>query len=335
MSDTGHTEPQTDGAGLGPGPGRNFFVDTTAPRAGRNGFDVFRHAWQSQIGEALPLPPWAPVGSGDFRVRVRASKVHDAVISDVYGESMAGGTRGASHHLEDRVLVHVMRRGEWRFVPPRNRGTTAVPAGQFIVRHNGPPARFEVEPHTTAKVLILPASPLRPLIRDRAIVGPADSPESRLLTAYAKLVDATLNDLTPAGLRAARNSLIELVKGVLMQAFDDCEPRLAPAVAQAARDIVDSRLTDPDLTPAALARELNVSVRTLHRAFAQTEESVSAYIRRRRLEQARLELAAPVGRPSVSELAAHWRFTDSSHFIRAFKKQYGQTPTEFVRSRSV
>ncbi|ASR00023.1 hypothetical protein CGL27_09890 [Streptomyces sp. 11-1-2] len=35
---------------------------------------------------------------------------------------------------------------------------------------------------------------------------------------------------------------------------------------------------------------------------------------------------------SVSELAAHWQFADSSHFIRSFKKTYGQTPTEYARS---
>ncbi|MFI5677493.1 helix-turn-helix domain-containing protein [Streptomyces cellulosae] len=150
--------------------------------------------------------------------------------------------------------------------------------------------------------------------------------------ACTKVADATLNDLAPAGVRAARNSLVELVKGVLTRGFDDKEPRLAPALAQAAKDIADSRLTDPDLSPAVLARELNVSVRTLHRAFAAADESVSAYIRRRRLENARLELSSPDVRPSVSELAAHWRFADSSHFIRAFKKQFGQTPTQFVRS---
>jgi Helix-turn-helix domain len=43
-------------------------------------------------------------------------------------------------------------------------------------------------------------------------------------------------------------------------------------------------------------------------------------------EEARLELAAPLGRPDISEVAARWQFADSSHFIRAFKKQYGETP---------
>ena len=81
-----------------------------------------------------------------------------------------------------------------------------------------------------------------------------------------------------------------------------------------------------------LARELNVSVRSLQRAFAAAGESVTAYIRQRRLEEARLALATPSGRLSVAELAAHWQFADSSHFIRAFKKHYGRTPTDYARS---
>lgn len=81
-----------------------------------------------------------------------------------------------------------------------------------------------------------------------------------------------------------------------------------------------------------LARELNVSVRTLHRAFAAVGEQVTTYIRHRRLHEARLALAAPSGRLSISELAAHWQFADGSHFTRAFKKHYGRTPTEYARS---
>jgi AraC family transcriptional activator of tynA and feaB len=81
-----------------------------------------------------------------------------------------------------------------------------------------------------------------------------------------------------------------------------------------------------------LALELNISVRTLQRAFSAAGESVTGYIRHRRLEEARLALTAPSGRLSVIELAAHWQFADSSHFIRAFKKLYGQTPTDYARS---
>lgn len=73
------------------------------------------------------------------------------------------------------------------------------------------------------------------------------------------------------------------------------------------------------------------SVRTLQRAFAGLDESLSAYIRRLRLEEAAAALTASGTRLSVSEAAALWHFTDSSHFIRAFKKQYDATPAQFAR----
>jgi AraC-like DNA-binding protein len=130
--------------------------------------------------------------------------------------------------------------------------------------------------------------------------------------------------------RTARAALVELARGVLTQRVDGDEPLLAPALAQAARDVVDALLTHPELSPPVVARELNVSVRTLHRAFAGTQESVTGYIRRRRLERARLELAAHDS--SVSEIAARWQFADSSHFGRAFRRRYSQTPSQFARS---
>ena len=310
-----------------------FAVDVTAPGPARNGFDLFRRAWAAQVDQAFPLPGLDLGDSGDFRVDVQAVTVLDTVIADVYSASFTGRTT-AARDSGDRVLVHLMRRGAWRFARPDGRGeTTTVPAGSFIARHNGPPSLFTVDSGALAQVLILPAAVLEPLIGGgRDIVGSARSAEARVLAAHAGMVGEAVPDLSPAGVRAARDALLELVRGALRREFDDVEPRLAPALARAAMEIADRRLTDPELSPAALARELNVSVRTLHRAFAAAEESVTAYIRRRRLEQARLELAASPHRPSVSEVAAHWQFADSSHFIRAFKNRYAQTPAEFARA---
>jgi AraC-like DNA-binding protein len=95
-------------------------------------------------------------------------------------------------------------------------------------------------------------------------------------------------------------------------------------------EVADGRLADPGLSPSWLARELNVSVRTLHRAFAAAGESVGAYVRRRQPEEARAELAVPDVRRSVSEVAARWQFADGSHFVRAFRKRYGETPSQFA-----
>ncbi|MEW2400090.1 helix-turn-helix domain-containing protein [Streptomyces sp. NPDC046862] len=233
---------------------------------------------------------------------------------------------------QDLVEMYVVRRGAWTLGGPPGRGEQTVSAGQFLLRHVGRQSAFETGPHLRAQFLVLPSAVLKPLVGNRIITGPAGGAEIRLLTAFAGMIHVTVADLGTAGVEAAHSTLTELVKAVARGGFDDVEHRLAPALAQAAKNLADRRLADPELSPEMLARELNVSVRTLQRAFTAAGEPLTTYIRHRRLEEARLALTAPSGRLSISELAAHWQFADSSHFTRAFKKHYGQTPTEYARS---
>ncbi|MFI9275718.1 helix-turn-helix domain-containing protein [Kitasatospora sp. NPDC052896] len=308
-----------------------FSLDFTAPQATPRAFDTFLHAWRTQVGDGFPMPSFAPATVGDFRVKARAARVGDAAITDMRCASVLR-TEGALGDVEDQVRMYAVYRGAWTLADSPRHAAQTVEAGQVLLRHVGRPTHFQTAPHTTAKVLVLPAGALGPLLGNRIVTGPADAAEVRLLVAHANMIHSTRTGLGPVGLRAAHSTLIELAKAVALHRFDEAEPRLAPALAQAAKDMADRLLTDPELSPALLARRLNVSVRTLHRAFATTRESVSAYIRRRRLEEARLALTTMPGRPSISELAAHWQFTDSSHFTRAFKRHYGQTPTDYARS---
>jgi AraC family transcriptional activator of tynA and feaB len=320
-------------SGAATGRARAFSADVTASRTARDGFDAFRREWEAQVGEPWPLNGLDAAASSDFKINVQAVSARDVVIADVYSESYVGRTV-PDHETDGWVLLHLMRHGSWRFGAPDGRSEDlSIPAGAFIVRHDGPPALFDLARGSTADLLFLPAPAVAPLPGGRPILGSARSAEVRVLMAHAHAVRETVRDLTPTGLWAARDALLELAKGAMRREFDDVEPRLAPALARAAMEIADRRLTDPDLTPAALARQLNVSVRTLHRAFATAGETVAAYIRRRRLEQARLELAAPAPRrPGVPEVAARYQFADGSHFARTFKAQYGQTPGEFART---
>ncbi|NGO14369.1 helix-turn-helix domain-containing protein [Streptomyces sp. HC44] len=306
-----------------------FLLDSTIAPTGPRGFDSLRHVWEAQIGDVFRLPAFSPATVGDLRVKGRAAKVRDVKIADVRSASSLAGTPGDDY---DAVVMYVVRRGTWTFDAPPDRGEHTVSAGQFRLQHFRRPSQFETAPHTTTKIFALPAAMLSPLLGNRIITGPADAAEVRLLVAHTKMVHATIADFGPAGVHAAHSTLIELAKAVALRRFDDVEPRLAPALAQAAKDLADRHLAHPELSPAMLARQLNVSVRTLQRAFAATGEAVAAYIRGRRLEEARRALTAPSGRLSVSELAAHWHFADSSHFIRAFKKQYGRTPTDYADS---
>lgn len=308
-----------------------FILDSTASGVAAQDFDGLQRLWDTQLGDVFPMPALSPDSVDGIRARGRLARVRDVAIVDVHGLSAIRSV-DAPGGVDDMVMMYTVPRGAWTFGGPRDRYEHTVPAGQFLLRRFGPWPRFETMPNTTNRILILPLSVLSPLLGGRSVTGPLDSAEMRLLVAHVNMVHATIGDLGPAGVHAAHGALIELAKAVVKGRFDDVEPRLAPSLAQAAKELADRHLTDPELGPAMLARALNVSLSTLHRAFATEGLSVSAYIRRRRLEEARRALTAPHGGLSVSEIAAHWHFSDSSHFIRAFKKRYGQTPKEYARS---
>ncbi|WP_260334114.1 helix-turn-helix domain-containing protein [Streptomyces beigongshangae] len=102
-------------------------------------------------------------------------------------------------------------------------------------------------------------------------------------------------------------------------------------VLREARNVIEENLGDPDLSPALIARTLGVSLRTLHRAFSMSDDSVMSFARRRRLERAHGDLVRADNPAGISEIAARWHFSDASHFIRNYKSFYGATPAAHLR----
>lgn len=320
-----------DGPTTDSGLAGTFSFDSQDPRAGRTGFGEFLHGWRDHMPSGLPLPTFSRATRDEFRLRLRATRVQDVTVTSVDAATATRTARRAGDR-EDVVRLWVVHRGSWTLAGSRDGEEHTVSAGSFLVRHVERPSHCVTAPDAAATVVVLPAAAIVPSLGGRSITGPADAAEVRLLLAHAATTHRTAAGLGPAGVHAARNAMIELAKAVTGGAFDGADPRLSPALARAAQLLAERRLADRDLSPALLARELNVSVRTLQRAFAAGGGSVAGYIRDRRLEEARSALIAPSARPSVTEVAAHWHFADSSHFSRAFKRRYGMTPTDHARA---
>jgi AraC-like DNA-binding protein len=101
------------------------------------------------------------------------------------------------------------------------------------------------------------------------------------------------------------------------------------ALLGAVRTHVEEHLADPGLGPGSIAAAHFVSVRQLHRLFADQEETVARYVRHRRLERARQELLRAGPELSLTALAHRCGFTDLGVFGRAFRAAYGTTPSRF------
>lgn len=96
------------------------------------------------------------------------------------------------------------------------------------------------------------------------------------------------------------------------------------------REFIEQHLSDPDLSPSAIARRLGYTTSYIHQLFKAENESISHYIIRRRLEKASKVLADEnFSSRTIGEIACDWGFNSLTHFGRAFKDQYGVTPSDF------
>ncbi|WP_165922270.1 helix-turn-helix domain-containing protein [Pseudonocardia endophytica] len=89
-------------------------------------------------------------------------------------------------------------------------------------------------------------------------------------------------------------------------------------------DFIELHLEDPHLNPAHVARQFHLSQRSLQRLFADQPRGVADWIRYRRLDRARADLADP--RRSVTSVAAQYCFSSPTIFARAFRGEFGIRP---------
>ena len=83
--------------------------------------------------------------------------------------------------------------------------------------------------------------------------------------------------------------------------------------------------------PAALAKEVGLSVSRLYDLFRQETGTVPGrYVRTRRFEKAKELLLTT--HLTVKEVAAHVGVHDDSHFVRDFHHLFGMSPTKFRRA---
>jgi len=100
----------------------------------------------------------------------------------------------------------------------------------------------------------------------------------------------------------------------------------------AAKQFIEMNLPDR-LLLAAIAEAAGVSVRTLQAAFrSQLRTTPVAYIRSRRLDRARAELAGALpGSLTVTDVATRWGITHLGRFAAEYRARFGESPSHTLR----
>lgn len=157
-------------------------------------------------------------------------------------------------------------------------------------------------------------------------------PGARLLARYVDAIVAELPEMDDRTRAAAGDVALELLRAAVEPLLPEARAARREALRARARRYIRVHLRDPRLAPEAIARALSVSLRTLHAAFEDTDDTVASLVRRARLARCREDLADPSG-GTVTEIAFRWGFSDATHFSQAFKREYGRSPRD-VRARN-
>jgi len=97
-----------------------------------------------------------------------------------------------------------------------------------------------------------------------------------------------------------------------------------------AKRYIDAHLKEPTLSPSGVAAALRVSPRYLRVLFSDDQETVSAYILRRRLEECARQISSTLWRGrTLTNIAFTFGFNSPAHFTRVFRSHFGMTPREY------
>jgi AraC-like DNA-binding protein len=99
------------------------------------------------------------------------------------------------------------------------------------------------------------------------------------------------------------------------------------------RAYVADHLRDPHLSLDSIAKHLNSSKRSLHRAVSSSSCSIHDLIWHQRLDRCRRDLLDPSqSRQTIAEIAHSWGFKNFTHFSQAFRERFGVSAREARRS---
>jgi AraC-like DNA-binding protein len=287
--------------------------------------------WRRELGEAfanlvpLPLGPRPPTG------RLAGLSLGQLAAFQVKGTPQVVRRTNAAPAEPYKICVQVHGRAT---VHQDDREIVLNP-GEMAMYDTGRPYELRLEQQWTCAVLTFPRRalglPEHVLAESMTHAYPLTDGPGAVLAGFVR---SAVNQPThPAAASRLGEAGLHLIAGTLSEAAPLDKPGAADALRLQILGYVRSHLTDPDLSHSHVAAAHHMAPRTLHRLFEHEPFTVTDYIRSCRLAAVHRDLTDPLlHNRAIAALAAHWGFTDQAHFTRAFRAQYGVTPSQARRT---
>ncbi|BBX41708.1 transcriptional regulator [Mycobacterium tuberculosis variant microti OV254] len=303
------------------------------------GTDEFEEYGQHLSDRLLPVC-FSSEDVDDFRSVVRTVDLGLIRISEVWTRNAFVVRRTnkliAAGNDDDFLKLGVQRSGVSE-VSQGGRQSTLT-AGSLMLYDTACPYQVDGTPSSRMQIVLVPRSVLGlpPTALRRLLGQPIDGRAGHgwLLTTYLDALTRELGAGIGKGSWHSAEAVLELIRALLTE-------RLTPTNHGSRHDAkasfflkvqlhIEERLSEPDLNVTSIAEAHHVSLRWLQQIFEERGHTLSGWIRARRLEHCRRDLANPaLAGERVCSIGASWGLANPAHFSRLFKSKYGVTPRTY------
>jgi AraC-like DNA-binding protein len=290
--------------------------------------------WRERSADAFFPMSISTRSSRPFRARLASHRLGAAAIGRVVAEpnTCLRTTRDIAAGDPELLRILVLRHGRTR-VQQGDR-TCTITDGDIVLYDSTRPFAVDAQRPFDLVVCGLPlvllgahADRMRDLVATRI---PGGTPIARMFSGFVQGVAQELGGPGVAGAELELADTLVAFSRALGRA-DAGDAPLGPRLRRI-QAWIDVHLGDPQLDPARIAAAHFISTRALHRLFEPEGVSVSSWVRARRLEACRRDLADPELRErTVAEIAHRWGWRDPARFSRRFREAYGCAPSELRR----
>ncbi|SDI07725.1 helix-turn-helix domain-containing protein [Nonomuraea jiangxiensis] len=302
-------------------------------------------AWHEAVSQSLTPNVFSIDRAEDFRASLRAMDLNAAHVTAMTYPSMQSRRTSKLIRRSDPELyaVALSLRG-WQRLGQVGREAVLGP-GDLVMYATSTPFESRVDAHEGSASSVVATIdrgrvPLPPAKLDRLLATPLPGREGMgaLLAQFLGRLTTDNGSYRPADGPHLGTVLVDLFTALIAHHLG-ADSSVPPESRQNAlilriQAFIRQHLSDPDLSPAAIAAEHHISIRTLHRLFQSHDRTVAELIRTLRLERCRHDLGDPARADcTVRAIAARWGFSDAVTFSRAFRSAYGVSPSDYRRER--
>jgi AraC-like DNA-binding protein len=208
-----------------------------------------------------------------------------------------------------------------------------VDAGGCVLTDMARPERVQVDGGTTVTVII-PRDRL-----DALLPHPVDLHGvvlrggcTVLLADHLRSLTRSVDQLTLEQAPDVALATLHLLAASIAPSMDKlalARPAIEATLLSQIRRHIEEHIGTSELTVEHICTRFRISRATLYRLF-EPMGGVAKFIKERRLFRIHTVLATAEGRPHLNRVAEQYGFKTSAHFSRAFREQFGYSPSELT-----